>query len=101
MHKRRGRVRNATNPRSGWGILLALSPHLHLRRPLTFVKSIMTVLNGNGDDPVARIWETVAELSDQLSRHRSFAAGLQAQIGVLKVLDLGERHRICADVAES
>jgi hypothetical protein len=60
----------------------------------------MTVLNGNGDDPVARIWATVAELSDQLSQHRSFAAGLQAQIGVLKVLNLSDRHRICVDIAE-
>jgi hypothetical protein len=45
----------------------------------------MTVLNGSGDDGMMRIWATIAELSEQLTQHRAFTAGLQAQIGVLKV----------------
>jgi hypothetical protein len=45
----------------------------------------MAVLNGAADDALLRIWSTVAELSEQLSQHRTAAAELQARIGVLKV----------------
>jgi hypothetical protein len=45
----------------------------------------MAVLNGAADDALLRIWSTVAELSEQLSAHRSAAAELQARIGVLRV----------------
>jgi hypothetical protein len=37
------------------------------------------------DEPLVRIWGTIAELSEQLSGHRAAAAELQAQISMLKV----------------
>jgi hypothetical protein len=83
------RVRTPSLPR------ILLPPHSCLSVPalvsllaLTnneYISSNMAVLNGAGDDALLRIWSAVAELSEQLTQHRTAAAELQAQIGVLKV----------------
>jgi hypothetical protein len=59
-----------------------LTPHADCAKLL---HEEMAVMNGAADDALLRIWSTVAELSEQLSAHRSAAAELQARIGVLRV----------------